>query len=297
MLRLTRRRLLTAVGAAGGALIGYAVGYEPMLALTVVRYDLALPGWPADAPPLTAALVADIHAVEPWMPARRVGAIVEATNALGADVVLLLGDYVGTMRFKLAPVAPADWARELARLRAPLGVFGILGNHEYRWPEGPEPLIAALGSAGVTVLINDAALVAGGGHRFWLAGTDSARSPARPGVPPGVVGGGDDYAGAMAATDASAPVLALIHEPFQFPRVDARPVLTLCGHTHGGQLNLPFIGRPFRDPEDPVHVYGLYREADGRQLLVSGGLGCSIAPVRFRAPPEIVLVRISGRAA
>ena len=102
----------------------------------------------------------------------------------------------------------------------------------------------------------------------------------------------DDLPGTLAQIIGNDPAILLAHEPDIFPKVPARISLTLCGHTHGGQVNLPFIGRPIVPSRfGQRYAYGHVIEND-RHLIVSAGLGCSILPARFRVPPEIVVVEL-----
>lgn len=291
---LTRRRFLTGLAAGFGGLAGltsYAFGFEPLVRLNIVRRTVALADWPADIPPLTAALVADLHIVEPWMSLDRVAAIVETTNALQPDITLLLGDYVSHIRYRSRLIQPQEWSPVLAGLKAPLGVHAILGNHDHWWPVGAQSVSEALRSAGINLLVNDAVKIQDGGRRFWLAGTDSLYAS---GWRRGRIGGVQETANMRAAlsrtqNDAD-PVILMAHEPDLFDWVPARASLTLSGHTHGGQVRLPFIGSPvLRDRT--AYDYGFF-ESEGRQLLVTAGLGCSIVPVRFLMPPEIVLLTV-----
>jgi predicted MPP superfamily phosphohydrolase len=265
--------------AASSATAAYAVVVEPRFRLAVTHYRVSLPGWPAGGRPVRLVLLADIHACEPWMPAARIAAIVEAANALQPDLALLGGDYVaGMRRFKTADVPPAVWAGALAQLRAPLGTFAVLGNHDH-YGGAAVGCRAAFADAGVPVLENRALrLAAPDAPAFWLAGLGDQLAHA------------DDLAGTLRQVDGAEPVVLLAHEPDIFPVVPERVALTLCGHTHGGQVVLPFVG-PVIVPSryGTRYAYGHFEEA-GRQMIVSGGLGCSIAPLRFGRPPEIVAI-------
>src|SRR5690606_7714676 len=129
----SRRQFLRWFGAAGvvgAAAAAYGTVLEPLMRLKIARYELAPPRWPAGLD-LTIAAIADVHACRPWMSPERIGSIVETTNALGADMIVLLGDYVASHRFVTGDVAADEWAAEFARLEAPLGVHAILGNHEW----------------------------------------------------------------------------------------------------------------------------------------------------------------------
>lgn len=292
---LDRRRFLQTLIAGGAgffSLGGYAFGIEPRLRLAVTRHRLALPGWPAGAKPLRAAILTDLHACDPWMPVERIEEIVEETNRLAPDIVFLLGDYMSGVRWQSRALHPDEWARPFARLAAPLGAQAILGNHDYWWDGGPKPVIAALRRAGVAVRLNDAQRIDRDGHRFWVTGTESTMAHH---VGRGRFEGRADLDRALAPVDDDLPVVHLAHEPALITRIPERVALTLSGHTHGGQISLPFLGAPIARRYDLRWVRGHY-EVDGRHLVVSSGLGCTFLPVRFMVPPEIALVEVSATA-
>ncbi len=302
---LTRRGLLRSLlglGAATLSFAAYGIGIEPILRLDVARYALTPPGWPPQLK-LRIVALADVHACDPWMPLARVKAIVAQANALGGDVMLLLGDYVTGRRLPHRALDPAVLAASLAVLRAPLGVHAILGNHDWwddraamRSGQGPTYMHRRLEEAGLNVLENDAIRLRHAGHAFWLAGLGDqiAFQTRRAGLdgrrrPLGV----DDLPKLLRAIDDDAPAILLAHEPDIFPQVPDRFALTLSGHTHGGQVNL-FGWRPAAASElSGRYARGHFHER-GRDLIVSSGLGCSLAPVRFGVPPEILVVDLGG---
>jgi predicted MPP superfamily phosphohydrolase len=290
---LTRRSFLKLVGAtavAGFGLTSYAFGIEPRFRLAVTHYRLTPPGWPTGQRRLRVAVVADIHACEPWMPLSRIEEIVSITNSLEPDVIVLLGDYIaGLRRFRTGLVPPESWGRALAGLRAPLGTHAILGNHDW-WFE-VDKVRAALADNRIPVMENQSVLLKpDGGPAFWLAGLGDQLAYY---VGPGEFRGIDDLPGTLARIPEDGnPIILLAHEPDIFPTVPDRVSLTLSGHTHGGQVALPLIGRPVvPSAYGQRFAYGHIVE-EGRHLIVSGGLGCSIMPVRFGVPPEIVVVDI-----
>jgi uncharacterized protein len=175
-------------------------------------------------------------------------------------------------------IEPEPVAMVLGRLRAQLGVFAVTGNHDW-WYDGPR-VTAALEAAGIRVLDDAAAPLPPVGPRLWIAGVgDLWTRPA-------------DVRRALAAVPAEAPVVVITHNPDLFPGVPARVLLTLAGHTHGGQVDLPLLGRlivPSR--YGARYAIGHVRE-DGRDLFVTPGLGTSILPVRFRVPPEISVLTV-----
>lgn len=291
----TRRRVLRGVAAVGVSCFAgaaYAFGVEPHFRLERVSYRVALPGW--RGPPMRIAALADLHACEPWMPASRVRGIVAHANALKPDLVVLLGDYVSSLhRFGETDVPPAEWGAALAGLAAPLGVHAVLGNHDYWERPGPAPVRAALRAAGARLYENQAVELAHQGQKFWLAGTGSLW--AQP-LGRGRFAGTNNLGAALRQVTSEAPLVLLAHEPDQFVATPERVGLTLSGHTHGGQVRLPGVGAPFVPSEyGRRYIYGHVAEGR-RQLVVSGGLGCSGLPVRFGVPPEITLIEVVAEA-
>ena len=303
MVQLTRRRFVAGAGVAAAALSlsGYATAYESGAALALTPYAPRLRAWP-EGLELKIAVIADIHACYPWMSEERIGEIVDLANAQKPDLTVLLGDYVCTHSFVSGYVAPGAWAGELARLEAPLGVYAILGNHDW-WsaaiptepPDNSLSVRRALAAAGVPLLENQSVRLSQQGRPFWLIGLGDllARVPnrRRGGY------GADDLPGAMREIDDDAPAILLVHEPYFFPWVPDRIALTLAGHTHGGQVNLPIVGPPVSllKRRSGKYVYGQYALSD-RSMIVSGGLGTSLAPVRVLRPPEVVVVKLGGDA-
>jgi uncharacterized protein len=299
---LTRRALLLTSASAGFAGV-YGVGVEPELSPVVTRYKLTPASWPANLR-LTIAVIADLHACEPWMNVDRIEQIVDVTNSLGADAIVLLGDYVAGHSKITAIVPGADWARALAALRAPLGVYAILGNHDW-WDDraalargrGPIAAKVALEKAGVPVLENESLRLAKGQERFWLAGLgDQEAFGWRHTVPSGSRRGVDDLEATLRLVTDDSPVVLLAHEPDIFPTVPDRVSVTLAGHTHGGQIRILGMAPIAPSILSGVYSYGHFFERD-RHLIVSGGLGCSWWPVRVGVPPEVVLVEIGSESA
>lgn len=298
---LSRRTLLKFLGAslvsltAGAA---YAFGYGPLQRPHIARYRLAPRQWPKGHA-LRIVALSDIHVVEPWMNPERLRGIVADANALRPDLVLLLGDFVTGMRkFRLDTVPASAWAPALGGLSAPLGVHAVLGNHDW-WDDeevqrsraGMPYTRRALEEAGIRVLHNEAVHIRHGSRGFWLAGLGDqlALPTARRNRWQSLA----DLPATLAACTNDDPVLLMAHEPDMFPEVPDRVSLTLSGHTHGGQVNLfgwrPVVPSRFGDR----FAYGHIVE-EGRHLIVSGGLGCSIAPVRVGVAPEIVLIELGA---
>jgi uncharacterized protein len=305
---ISRRKFLKGVlafSAGTVALGGYAVA-EPWR-LAVTRYALTPPGWP-DGLTLRLAIIADLHACDPWMGEARIRQIVARANALAPDATLLLGDYMAGHRLsRLSNPMPAPvWANALGELRAPLGVHAVLGNHDW-WHDrevqvrrsGPVPAALALEAAGIPVYENHAVRLVKDEQPFWIAGLGDQwaywprggrrvhRTMSYEGV--------HDLPATLARVTDTAPVILMAHEPDIFPHVPDRVALTLSGHTHGGQITLAGFAPVVPSRYGRRYVYGHIVE-QGRNLIVSGGLGCSGVPLRFGCPPEIVVVELGGRS-
>jgi hypothetical protein len=252
----------------------WAFEIEPGM-LVVRHLRMELPGWQSD---LRIAVLSDLHVGSPHVGLDKLRTIVERTNAENPALVVLLGDYViggpnrgGGIRGG-GFVEPEPIAEELKKLRAPLGVYAVLGNHDW-WYDG-ERVGKALNDAGIELLENRAVHV---GH-IWLAGIADlwTRDP--------------DVAGTLGQVRGEEPVVLITHNPDIFPEVPPRVSLTLAAHTHGGQVNLPLIGRVVTTSR-LGYTAGEFVE-QGRHLFVTTGIGTSIMPVRLGVPPEIVILTV-----
>jgi uncharacterized protein len=293
-------RFLAGLGFAGSSTVAYGFA-EPALRLGVTRYDVLPPQWPADFR-LKIAVIADLHACDPWMSLEHIQAVVDRTNALNADIIVMLGDYVAGHPHVTRFIPATEWAPVLAGLKAPLGVHAILGNHDWwednevqREGRGPTKAGRALEAAGIPVYENDAVRLTKDGRPFWLAGLGDqlAYVPARRFRPVRHIGV-DDLAATLGKVTDDAPVILLAHEPDVAMRVPARVALQLSGHTHGGQVRLfgwsPVVPSRYGNRM----AYGHMRA--NCDVIVSGGIGCSIMPFRLGVPPEIVQVTLGGAA-
>jgi predicted MPP superfamily phosphohydrolase len=284
-----RGLLLGGFGLAGSSLVStaaYATAIEPERLVTTT-YRFTPPGWHSGR--MRVVAIADLHAGGPNMTVEHIARTVDQTNALAPDLVVLLGDYFANHYFVTEHVPNAIWAGEFARLRPPLGVWAILGNHD--WWYDVTGVRRALADVGIPVLENRAVMLGEGARRFWLAGLGDqlAHRLGRK-----LFRGEDDLPGTLAQVTTADPVILLAHEPDIFPQVPDRVSLTLCGHTHGGQIRIPLIWPALVPSQYGARfAYGHIVEA-GRHMIVSGGIGTSFAPVRLGVPPEIVHIEIGA---
>ena len=296
---MTRRGLfkwLSRLALTGASIGTYALAIEPGFLLRTQYYALTPPRWTPGLK-LRLVLIADPHLGEPYMGLSRWNRILDVANSLEGDLHLLMGDYAAGHRFVTAHVNVTDTAAAARKLKAPLGTFAIIGNHDW-WSDplaqklghGPTEGQRALEDAGIPVLENKVARLAKNDLPFWLSGTASIVA-IRKGR--STFEGRDDLAGTLAQITGDAPIIHLAHEPDLFTQIPDRVSLTLSGHTHGGQVRIlgwsPVVPSEFGNR----FAYGHIIEED-RHLIVSGGLGCSIAPIRFGVPPEITVVDLMG---
>lgn len=249
--------------------------------LVVREVPLALPAWPAPLDGLKVALISDLHVGAPFVGEDKLARVVAETNGATPDLILLLGDYVVGGEPGARFVAPERIAEGLRGLRARLGVYAVMGNHDF-WYDGPR-VQRAFAAAGLRVLENEVLELPDRGCSIWIAGLADRLTRKQ------------DVAGTIEKAGAG-PVIAFVHEPDAFPEIPPRTTLTVAGHTHGGQVVLPFVGRPVV-PSRYKQRYAIgHVVEDGRHLFVTSGIGTSILPVRFGVPPEIVILVLHPRS-
>ncbi len=271
--RVSRRKFLKYLACGAGALLAADVAFERRW-IQVTRPEITIPGLPLALDGLTMCQLTDIHH-GPFVSIEYVRRIVDLANSLKPDIIVLTGDHVYHGPKYIEPV----WA-ELVRLQAPLGVYSALGNHDH-W-EGIERSRAAQSQAGVPELLNTnvpIGFVWRRGARLWLAGVgdlwedEQELDQALAGVPP------------------DEPAILLSHNPDYADDVnDPRVKLILAGHTHGGQVVIPWLG-PVTTPCQRKYAMGLVK-TDVSQVYISRGLGVAIIPVRINCRPELPLITL-----
>lgn len=270
-----RRLILTGlVLGAALAMLGFVGSWQTP---RVVRYTVELADWPAGAPPLRIVQLSDIHGSRVDMPPSRIAAIVDQVNALHPDMIVLTGDYCCGKHLDNRMLPVPKIVAPLAQLRARLGVFAVLGNHDTKAHSIP-----AFAAAGVPLLIDrwvDAGPVV-------IAGVDDATNFANWHV------GVRDFG---ATLPGGKPIILIAHEPDYFQRLPDNIALLIAGHTHGGQIMLPLFGTRRLGAFADAHLRGQFVE-HGQTMIVSSGLGSSILPMRIGVPPEIVEIIVGGQA-
>lgn len=252
--------------------------------LVVNRSTVQIDNWPSSLTGLKVALIGDIHTDNRFIDEKKLRRIVELTNSEQPALIVLLGDYIqGGRRENPNRVEPEVTAGVLKGLRAPLGVYAILGNHDW-WYNGTK-VRKAFEDAGIPVLENEVAEIKWRGQSIWLVGlADLWTRPQR-------------IEETLAKVPTGSAMIALTHNPDIFPELPAQVPLLFAAHTHGGQVNLPLIGTPVV----PSHFGSKYTAGhvveNGHHMFVTTGIGTSIMRVRFRVPPEIAIVTVTSSAA
>jgi uncharacterized protein len=276
-----RKTLTVGTALVLAALGAWATIIEPD-ELLVQPTTIALADWPAGWRGLRVAAISDVHAGSFYVGYSKLEHMADLTNAAHPDLVVLLGDYVCHRRPHQDVERPDNLARVLARLRAPLGVVAVLGNHD-NWMDGRR-VRGAFESNGIRVLDNEVLRMERGGQPLWLAGIADA------------ITGNPRVDATLARVPRGEAVVALTHNPDLFDHeIPDRVLLTLAGHTHGGQVRLPIVGCLIV-PSAYGQRYAQGTVVEGRRtLFVTPGVGTSIAPIRFGVPPEISLLTVTDR--
>src|SRR5487761_7639 len=272
--RLWRRGRLTvlALNKPESSLPAGSFSADPEITETVIRMR-RLPGAHEG---LRIVHLTDIH-LSLFTPIEEVQRAVDLANRLHPDVIALTGDYV---TLSSAYIWPA--ARVLGRLRARLGVFAVLGNHDFR--VDADEVTRALRAQRIRVLRNAHHPLRDGGETLWLVGVDDLWFSS------------DDLPAAMQFIPPHDPKILLCHNPGGIgPAAQLGIDLVLSGHTHGGQVRLPLLRSLYRSKPGERFVAG-WNQLGGTQIYVSRGIGKVVVPVRVACPPEITCLCLRRRA-
>jgi uncharacterized protein len=257
--------------------VGYASSES--YRLEVKEYTYASPDVPPAFDGARIVVLTDIHRSF-FFSQKRVGRLVDRVNSMAPDLVVLGGDYVyGDKAYEQSAFD------ELGHLKAPLGTFAVLGNHDYAHPAGggndPTPAQEAIAGASITLLDNGGVWIEESGQRFLLAGVSDLQQ-GHPRAEPAIDG-----------TNSDDLVVLVSHEPDFAEKLQPGWVdLVLSGHTHGGQLTFFGLWAPLVGSE-----YGQkYRTgtvtSGSTTVVVSNGIGTILPPLRFFARPQIVVITL-----
>lgn len=249
--------------------------------LVVREQTIQLDNWPHELDGLRIAVLSDIHADDWFIDDKKLRTIVERTNQLQPELIVILGDYMSTNGNVTRRVEPEHFGPILKDLHAPLGVYSVLGNHDW-WYSGIQ-VRRGLEKNGIQVLENEVIHFDARGTQLWLVGLADLWTRKQA------------VADTIAMVPEGKPFITLTHNPDIFPDVPQRAPLLLAGHTHGGQVRLPLIGSVVESSDyGDRYVKGHVIE-NNHHLFVTTGIGTSIVPVRFGVPPEIVVLTIKSK--
>ena len=283
-LPITRRKFFGIAATAGIAALGAdSVLIEPNHP-RIVQQEIALPRWPVQLNGFTIALLADFH-YDPYFSVHPLEAAIGMVNGLRPDLIVLAGDFVSASTFgsdEKAAAAAEPCSEFLRRMRAQHGLWAVMGNHDVSTDR--HRVTGALQAEGIQVLVNQSVPIESNGARFWLCGVDD------------VLDGSPDLAATLRDVPPNAASILVAHEPDYADYVAGFPVdLQLSGHTHGGQVRLPFLGPLYLPALAKRYIWGLYKIRD-LTLYTNPGIGTVGIPVRWNCPPEITLLTLRNSA-
>jgi predicted MPP superfamily phosphohydrolase len=281
----TRRQFLyTGAAAAIGAAALGTDGYFESYRLQLRKLEIPLRRLPHQFDGFTIVQLSDFHYEEEFsaLPIRR---SVEMVNSLRPDLVVFTGDFVTAPMFRfgrhaalVAANAVFPCAAVLSGIKAPMGSFAILGNHDAY--SNPALVASGLRSHSIHLLKNSCVPIEREGARFWLAGIDDALE------------GQPDLGAAIGKIPAGEPIILLAHEPDFADEAALTPVdLQLSGHSHGGQIWIPGIGAPWLPPLARNYPRGFYK-IENMILYTNVGIGTIRAPIRINCVPEVTHITL-----
>jgi uncharacterized protein len=278
---ISRRKFVgLATATATAALAADSVLIEPNRP-RLVRQQISLARWPASLDGFTIALLSDFH-YDPYFSEHPIHSAIGIVNALQPDLIVLTGDFVSLPLFTKNDVRAARVAEPCAQLlqqmHAPHGMWAVMGNHDFY--SDPVYITAVLRAVGIEVLANQSAPIEANGARFWLSGVND------------VLGRSADLTAALHDVSGGEATILLAHEPDYADHTARFPVdLQLSGHSHGGQVRVPFAPPLYLPELARKYIYGLYK-IGSLTLYTNPGLGTVGVPVRFNCPPEITLLTL-----
>lgn len=263
------------IGVIGFSLLIYSVFIEP--SWIRIKKDVFQVSDLGKNEELKVAFLTDFHTGSPMNGIKKLRKIVRISNNLKPDIILLGGDFVidGVLFGRYIPIE--EIAKELSLLEAPMGVWSVIGNHDIY--NNPTHIKNVLEASGINLLENQVKVF----DDFQIAGVSyDHNSKYRVGI---------EETFKQAKSDLFTIVLS--HSPDLFPEIPYGFAVT--GHTHGGQVNLPIVGRSIVPSKyGEKYAYG-YIKDDNKEMLVSSGLGNSLLPIRFRVRPEINFIVFKGK--
>lgn len=253
--------------------------YEPYIALNVKHSTISVRNWDNNLPDIKIGVISDFHAGDMPFEKWRIEKVVNAANAENPDMVFLLGDFVNGF-FGMSAMDPEILGDILSKIKAPMGVFAVTGNHDLGY--GEDKIIPPLQKRGIRFLQNENVKIETSGGSFYIAGLSFRESmaydmkPALEGIPKG------------------SPLILLMHAPEFYPSFPKDVSVTFSGHTHGGQIRIPYWGavRKTDIVKFGGNDRGLMHSPHGDALYITPGVGTSFLTLRLFCEPQIEIISI-----
>ena len=242
--------------------------------LVVKNETFAVPNWNENLNGMKIAVIADLHIGSPFVDMKRVNKIIDITNSENPDLIFLLGDF-DAVSIEKSKITKEEIQTSLKRFKSKYGVFAILGNHDYA-PSGIEEIfdntsVKLLLNQSKNLTINGTKLKITGFEDLWQANVDINK--------------------VLREKNSKLPTIVLSHNPDLFVKIPNFVSLTLSGHTHGGEIVLPFAGSPFVPSGYGQRFRKGYVVENNKHLYVSGGVATT-SGFRFLNPPEISFIKL-----
>lgn len=230
---------------------------------------------------LKISILSDFHYGAHNNDAQRFTQIVDFVNEKNPDIILLLGDFINTPHLGQDPIIPSNLVHILSKLKAPLGVWGVLGNHD--WKHDGTSIQRQLQDVGIQVLENSSHALKFKNNAFSLIGIadDSTRKT--------------DWNSSLSDVPDTHPKIIMAHDPASFIEMPQTDAIMFSGHTHGGQIRIPKFGALANSSRAPLKWSQGFINQGKKQLYVTRGLGTSILPLRINCPPEICFFTIGKK--
>jgi predicted MPP superfamily phosphohydrolase len=275
MKSISRRSFLKLAGYGGlfGLVASYPVFVERYIVLTNT-YRIPVPNLPRAFSGFRVIQLTDIHHGF-LVPLHFIRSVIARTNRIASDVIVCTGDYVRDRRS--TKLIDAVWP-VISGLKAPSGVFSVLGNHDH-WADTSRSQYW-LSRTGQD-LRHKVRRIERDGSRLWLVGAGDLWEDHRK---------LDDLMGNIPESECR---LVLAHNPDTADtKFSSRVDLMISGHTHGGQVNIPFVGTPVLPVRNKNYSSGLKTSPKGTRIFISKGIGWAVFPVRFNCLPEIAVLEL-----
>ena len=278
----SRRRIFMQQGVTiltGAALTGSAYGAFRKDAYELTNTTIQILNLPPLFEGFSIALISDIHS-SVFMAKEKMMEYAHAVNALRADLILVTGDFVNSQVDEVYPFAEAFVA-----LKAPDGVYGVLGNHDY-YTGNVDAVARNIEECGIRLLVNDHVALRKEGEHIYLLGSDDVGNSSR---------ANDAFHKALAGVEKNSVTILMCHRPYYFQNAASRNIdSTLSGHTHGGQIVFGKINDHYLAAARIASPYiaGLYSIGTSK-MYVSRGIGTVGVPIRINCPPEITRITLT----